>query len=150
MNNQFNNNRMAFGNINNNNNFIGMNAQINNINNMMNNLNLNNNMINANFNQMAQTQSLKVVIQFGEENNIKIKKDIPLNKKIIDVLREIERENPQVKEYIDAINNDMLMCSGNWIDCSKSIDELKKEGFNLKENCIIIVPEKERTVHINY
>ena len=150
MNNQLNNNGMAFDNLNNNNNFMGMNAQINNINNMMNNLNLNNNMINMSFNQMPQTQSLKVVIQFGEENNIKIEKNIPLNKKIIEVLREIEKENPQVKEYIDAINKDMLMCGGNWIDCSKSIEELKKDGINLKENCIILVPEKERTVHINY
>ena len=55
---------------------------------------------------MPQTQSLKVVIQFGEENNIKIKRDIPLNKKIIDVLREIEKENPQVflKKYMELKN----------------------------------------------
>ena len=47
--------------------------------------------------------SLKVIFQFGEENNIRIKRDLSINKKIIDDLREIEKKNPNVKEYIDAM-----------------------------------------------
>lgn len=147
MNYQPQNNQIHFGNFNNN--FMGMNPQVNNINNMMNNLNLNDQMNN---NRMPQSKSsIKANIQFGEKNNITIKRDIPFNKRIIDVLREIEEEKPEVKEYNDNIRDNIIMCGGDFVDCSKTIEELKKEnGIYLKDNCILVVPEKEKSVYINY
>ena len=112
-------------------------SQINNVNNMMNNLNINDN------NQFwgPQPNLIKVNIQFGQEgNNLRFTKYIPVNKKLKDVLDEIQRENPITKKLIENIRNDILLCGGSAIDCSKTIQEINEEETIIENDCVIIVP----------
>ena len=82
--------------------------------------------------------SLQLTFQFGTE---RITKDVPINKKIKDVLDEISIENPVIKKLVDNIRNDILLCGGEIIEYTKTIEEINKENTILEDKSVIMVPD---------
>ena len=124
-----NNNQMGF-NIGNNN-LMGMNSpnQENiddTINILMSNLNINNN-----------DNSITIFVQIGSD---KFEKKVQKNKVLKDIFREIQKEKPDLKDHIDNIRNNIVMCNGEAIVCTKTIAEINKEKEIIGENSVIIVP----------
>ena len=132
MNMQFMNNMIGFRNNNNNkinNNIMQIsNPQMNNLNNMMNNLNINNN------------NSIRLKFQFQGFGGKIFTKEIPFNKTIKEALNELGRENPDIKKFCENVRNDIVLCDGENINYTQTIEEIKEEGYPLEDNCIILIP----------
>ena len=144
MNNMNNKNNMNnMNNIQNNNNINNMNMIYNNfnINKMMNNLQLkDHNKIIGNTNSKSKS-SLNLIFNFilGPKE-LRINKKVPFNKKLKDVINEIAKENPSAKEVFDNIRNDIILCKGEPIDYTKTLEEINKEENLIKDKDVIFIP----------
>ena len=133
------NNQMNYNNGNMMNNFIlnNNNNNMNNLNNMMNNLNLDNNSPNT----------IIINVFFGTHE--KIPKITQKNKKLKEIFKEMQNENPELKKYIDNIREDSVNCNGEILDITKTIDEINSEKEIITQNCSILVPDI-RTIRFNH
>jgi len=71
-------------------------------------------------------------------NNDKIKKSVPFNKKIKDVLEEIKIEKPELAKFINNIRNDILLCEGEFVDIKQTPEEINKENKVLNDGSELV------------
>ena len=112
-----------------------MNPQINNLDNIMQNFNItSNNNINKNH------KSLKLIFVFEILGKKSFTREVPFNKKLIDVLNEIAKEEPDAKQLVDNIRNDIILCEGEALEYTKTIEEINAKESILDDNSVIVIP----------
>ena len=152
------NNMNNFGNMNNMGNMYNMNNNMNNIRNSMNNMNdniMNNNNLpimniqaqniedNPNIRKTGEilnnnfTHTLNLTFEFP--NNLKIKKNVRIDKPLIDVLNEIKIENSETEKLIDNKRDNILLCGGEVIDSTQTINQINQKNENIKDGSIVVV-----------
>ena len=85
-------------------------------------------------------KSLKLIFLFEQLEQKRFTKEVPFDKKLIDVLNEIAKEEPNAKEFVDNIRNDIILCEGEALDYTKTIEEINAKESILDDNSVIVIP----------